>query len=105
AGTFYSASGTSTPVSGYPTVGAHTGSQYAITDMTGPSASALLQSFTVPSTASRVTLSFSMFVNDQDSGPLINPAGLDYTANPNQHARVDLLTQGAAPFDTGAGVM
>jgi hypothetical protein len=47
-----------------------------------------------------------MFVNDQSgSGPIINPSGLDHTADPNQHVRVDLLTSGAAAFDTGAGVI
>jgi hypothetical protein len=105
AGTFHSATGTSTPVSNYPTAGPRTGTRYAVSDMNSPSASALIQSFTVPSTASKVTLSFSMFVNDQDSGPIVNPAGLDYSAIPNQHARVDILTEAAAPFDTGNGVL
>src|SRR5207249_734802 len=49
-------------------------------------------------------LSFSMFVNDQDGGPIVNPSGLNFTALPNQHARVDILTSGAGAFDTGTGV-
>jgi hypothetical protein len=104
-GTFYTSAGFATPVTGYPTVGPHTGQIYAVLDSSDIGASALIQSFTVPVNASKVTLSYSMFVNDQDSGPLINPAGLDYMADPNQHARVDLLTQSAAPFSTGAGVL
>jgi uncharacterized protein (TIGR03437 family) len=35
----------------------------------------------------------------------INAAGLDYTAVPNEHGRVDILTAGATAFDTGAGVL
>jgi hypothetical protein len=47
-----------------------------------------------------------MFVNDwSDSGPIVDPCGLDYTCVPNQHARVDILTAAAGAFDTGAGVL
>jgi PEP-CTERM motif-containing protein len=52
-----------------------------------------------------VLLAFDMFVNDYDAGPIVNSAGLTYTAGPNQHARVDLLSSGAGPFDTGGGVL
>lgn len=83
------------------TVGPASGSFYALTDQTEPGAYALTQSFTVlgPSTA---TFSFDLFANNyNDEGlPIVNPAGLDYTADPNQHARVDLLRAGADPFST-----
>jgi hypothetical protein len=51
-----------------------------------------------------------MFANDQSGlGPIVHPSGLDYTTggtfDPNQHARVDLLSGSADPFDTGAGVL
>jgi hypothetical protein len=84
------------------------GRAYAVTKMSdsNPRTLALSQSFSVPAGATRVRLSFQMFVNDASgAGPLINPAGLDHTQGPNHHARVDLLSQGAAPFDTGAGVI
>src|SRR5262249_1422627 len=45
--------------------------------------------------------------NNQDTGTF-KPGGdsdLDYTVTPNQHARVDILTAGAGPFDSGAGVL
>jgi hypothetical protein len=36
----------------------------------------------------------------------INPAGLDWTVSmANQFARVDILSAGASPFDTGSGVL
>jgi hypothetical protein len=88
-----------------PTVGPASGSFYALTDETGPSALALIQPFTVSGAVSSVTLSFSLFANSY-GGVAVNPAGLDYTApGANQHARVDILRAGAAPFDTGSGVL
>jgi len=66
----------------------------------------LSQSFTVPSAATRVRLSFQMYANDDSgTGPIVNPVGLDHTQGPNHHARVDLMTAAALPFDTGAGVI
>ncbi len=99
-GSFFVDNTTSTPLSGSPTVGPAGGSFYAVSDQNGPGAHVLLQSFTI-NPASTAILSFSMFVNDQSGvGPIVNPAGLDYTANPNQHARVDILRAGADPFST-----
>jgi hypothetical protein len=104
-GTFVVLAGTSGLISGSATVGPHNGSMfYAVTDQGGPGAQALIQPFTIPGSSPAVNLSFSMFDNDYDGGPLVNAAGLDYTAFPNQHARVDILTAAATAFDTGAGV-
>jgi len=104
-GTIYNITGAVTPENGFVTVGAADGTHYAVTDQGGPGAHLLLQSFTVAPGAS-TELSFEMFVNDLlGQGAVINPAGLDYTAEPNQHARVDILSNGADPFDTGSGVL
>jgi hypothetical protein len=105
-GNWYSdALGTTTPISNQLTSAVNgSGALYAVTDQTGPGAHALVQSFTV-APGSQVTLSFSMFANNQAAATTVNPAGLDYTANPNQHARVDILTGAAGAFDTGAGVL
>ncbi len=98
---FISAPGFVTPLSFIPTaLNPGGGLFYAVTDQTGPGAHALRQTFTVPINAVSVTLSYEMFVNDSDGGPLVNPSGLDYTAVPNQHSRVDILTAAAAPFST-----
>lgn len=94
-----------TPFSAQATVGPASGSFYAVSDQTGPGTHALSQAFTVPAGASSVILSFDMFVNDWDAGPIVNPAGLDHNAVPNQHGRVDILSFAAPPFDTGAGVL
>lgn len=103
---FINAPGATTPDSGEHTATNPTGgSFYAVSDQTGPGAHTLIQSFTVlPGSA--VTLNFQMFVNDwSGAGPIVNPAGLDYSATPNQYARVDILTGSAGAFDTGAGVL
>jgi len=99
--------GTTTPLSVFSTLAAGgAGTFYAVSDQGGPGTHSLIQPFTVPWPALSATLSFDMFVNDQSGvGPFINPAGLDYTATPNQHARVDILTTAAGAFDTGAGVL
>ena len=91
------------PISGLATAGPASGTFYALTDQTGPGAHVLEQSFFVPLGATSVIVSFDMFRNDWDSGPIVNAAGLDYTAVPNQHARVDIMTAIAGAFST-AGV-
>ena len=90
------------------------GAFYTVSDQLDPGTHALSQRFTVPvpQGTTIVTLSFDMFVNDQSQqGPIINPGGLDFFEESpppeleNQHARVDILTGAATPFDTGAGVL
>jgi hypothetical protein len=106
AGWFSDTLGSTTPFSSFATSAVNGGGAlYAVTDQGGPGTHTLRQSFTVAPGA-QVMLSFSMFVNDQSgSGGIVNPAGLDFTAGANQHARVDILTAAAGAFDTGAGVV
>lgn len=105
-GTWFAATGTTTPTSGFTTVGAAGGTGYAVSDQGGPGTHALTQSFTIPVGTTLVVLAFDMFVNDtSNSGGIIDPAGLDHNAFPNQHARVDLLSALAGAFDTGVGVL
>ncbi len=96
-----------TPLSGLPTLGPASGTFYAVSDMTAKGTHTLSQSFTVPLTATSVLLSYDMYVYDFfGAGAAIDPAGLDHTTGgtnqPNQHARVDLLSSGAGAFDTDA---
>lgn len=102
-------SATSSPVSGYATVGAAQGDFYALIDAAQPSRNALIQQFVAPA-VSQATLSFRLFGNDQGDGVVhIDNTGLDHTTagfdRPNQHMRVDLLSADAGAFDTGAGVL
>ena len=99
-----------TPFSGMPTVGPASGAFYGVSDQRAPGAHALIQKFTLPTTSmNQAILSWKMFVNDwSGSGPIVNPAGLDFTASPNQHGRVDLISATAAdadPLTTGVGVL
>jgi hypothetical protein len=94
-----------TPFSFHSTVGPASGAFYAVSDQGGPGTHALIQNFFVPGAASSVVLTFDMFVNDWDGGPIVDPIGLDHQGPPNQHARVDLLSAAAGDFDTGAGVL
>lgn len=89
-----------TPISGQTTVGPAAGNFYAVTDQGGPGAHVLELTFTIPVGATSVVLSFDMFINDLSDNPVVNPLGLDYTAIPNQHARVDILTALAGAFST-----
>lgn len=100
-GNFFVTGSTSTPISFLPTVGPANGNFYAVSDQQAPGARSLLQSFTVPANSNQVMLSFNMFVNNWSSGgTVVNPAGLDFNAFPNQHARVDILTASAGPLST-----
>ena len=104
-GSWFAAVGTTTPFSSHATVGPASGTMLAVSDQFGPGTHAIEQSFLVPA-GSNVILTFDMFVNDWSGvGPIVDPAGLDYTAFPNQHARVDILAAGSLPFDTTGGVL
>jgi hypothetical protein len=102
--------GTTTPYSAHTTsaanlLGAAASGLYAVSDQGSSSVHAMEQSFFVPGAASSVILSFDMFVNDSDGGPIVNPAGLTKNSGANQHARVDLLSAGSSPLVTGGSVL
>ena len=101
--------GLSSPVSGYATVGAASGSYYALLDLASPSQMALSQSFNIGATSGQTAaLSFDWFTNYQGSEAafLNGTAGLDYTAGdtfaPVLTLRVDILKNGASAFSTAA---
>ena len=97
--------GTTTPLSAHATLAtAANGIGYAVSDQSGPGVHALSQLFTVAPGASSVILSFDMFANDWDSGPICGP-GLTISAGVVQCARVDILSSAAGLLDTGAGVL
>lgn len=100
-GSFFLGSvGAPTPSSGFATApNPAGGSFFAVSDQGGPGSHALLQSFSV-APGSQVSLSFQMFVNNQAGVNIVNPLGLDYTAFPNEHGRVDILKNGASALST-----
>ena len=96
---------TTTPTNMFATMGNPMGGGifYAVTDQSGgASASALLQSFTVPLAATSVVVSFDLFV--ASSAAFANAGTLSPAGAPgsNQHARVDILTAAVTPFSTAA---
>lgn len=101
-GSVVATNGNVSPISGYTTAGAASGSFYGLLDSFTPSAQVLYQTFTVGAVSS-ASLSFDFFYNDQSaSGLIFNDAGLDYTAagtfDANQHWRFDLLKSGTSLF-------
>lgn len=103
-GSFSATSGNTTPLTGMATVGAASGTYYAVSDQGGPGVRGLIQNFTVGAGLT-TTLSFDMFVNDSDGGPILGDGTLDSNGGPKQFASVQLLSGGAGDFDTGAGVL
>ncbi len=63
-GAFFENSGTFSPLNGFPTVGASSGTFYGVSDSFGPGTNALSQSFTVPVGATTEILSYDLFVDD-----------------------------------------
>jgi hypothetical protein len=100
-GSWFVQTGATSPVSGFAVAFPTNGTFAAMTDQTGAGTHALIQSFVVPAGGvSSAILTFDWFVGNRDGIFVVNPAGLDHTAVPNQHDRVDILTGAAAPFST-----
>lgn len=104
-GSVLAQSGTVTEFTASTTVGAYAGNYYGLLDNYGLASNVLYQSFSTEA-VSQATLSFQMFVNNQNASTDIDAAGLDYsvdaTDHPNQHVRVDVLKAGADPFSVNS---
>jgi hypothetical protein len=98
-GTWFASDTTTGPVSGFVDAGPASGQWFALSDQTGGGAHALLQSFVVAPDLASLTLSFDMFVNDWDGGPICPPGGS------LECGRVDILSSTADAFDTSSGVV
>ena len=100
-GTFNVTSGNTDPVSNQATVGASSGSFYAVSGQRGPGAHALGQGFSIDASSTSVQLSFDMFANNFANEVIIGSNLLHDSGN-NQHARVDLMTSGSDLLSTNA---
>lgn len=111
-GNWFAQNGTTAPLNAFTVAAPSVGSFAAMTDSTGPTSSALLQTFTVPALGA-VRLSFQYFRLNADQNlnyfvpPTLDFNTLDETGSgqPNQQARVDILKLGATAFDAGTGVV
>jgi hypothetical protein len=105
---FFVTNSTTTPLTGLTTVGAMTGSYYAVSDSTGSAASVLYQGFMVPGGPGSVVLSYSLFVNSGGSGTptpaeICPTPGLDYNCIPSQFGIVSLISGSTNLFSTTTG--
>src|SRR5437667_9709469 len=95
-GTFFSQSGTVSPVNGDPVPAPPEDTKAAMTDAQGPGSHVLYQDFVA--TADPAALSFALFIGNRAS-LFATPASLDFsTPTLNQQARVDILKNTADPF-------
>ena len=101
-GTFFSQSGTASPVNGDPVPAPPEGTKAAMTDAQGPGSHVLYQDFVA--TANAAALRFALFIGNRASlFATPTPASLDFsTLTLNQQARVDILKGTADPFSVAA---
>lgn len=98
------------PASGYAMAEPVSGSYIGVIDAYSIGAYTLSQQFSTAAVTSAI-LSFDLFINDQtaDGIAYIDRTGLDFSTEgeyrANQHVRIDLMSAGADPLDTGAGVL
>lgn len=103
-GSWFVQTGTTSPTSAATVMAPTNGSFAAMTDQSGPGSHVLYQDIAVP--ANGGTLVFDLFINNQAAAFSVPaPATLDYTVNPNQQFRADLIATTAGDFDVGAGVL
>jgi len=96
-GSWYSQTGTASPLNGFSVPAPPDGSSAAMTDQFGPGSHVLYQDFVVPAEVTTASLSFDYFIGNQ-AGVFFTPDTLDYSGDPNQQTRVDIITTSADPF-------
>lgn len=101
-GTWFIQSGTTSPLNGFAVPAPPEGIYAAMTDQTGPGSHVLYQDFVVPNDIATAAFSFQRYINNQ-AGLFFTPNSLDYLVNPNQQARVDIITTTADPFSVAGG--
>jgi hypothetical protein len=76
-----------------------------MTDTNAPGAHVLYQDFVVPAGVTSAILGFQRYLNSGPfgSGAFASPNSLDFTVNPNQQARIDVILTSADPFSVAAG--
>src|SRR5437588_3377496 len=99
-GTFFSQSGTASPVNNDPVPAPPEGTKAAMTDAEGPGSHVLYQDFVA--TADAAALRFALFIGNR-ADRFATPDSLDFsTPALNQQARVDILKNTGDPFSVAA---
>jgi hypothetical protein len=88
-GDWFVYSGTSTPLTGFAIAAPPEGTFAATTDQGGPGSHVLYQDVALEAGFNH-TLSFDVYYNNQ-AGVFATPPSLDFSVNPNQQYRVDVL--------------
>lgn len=96
-GGFFVQTGTNSPIGGFAVPAPPEGKFAAMTDQNGRGSHVLTQNFVVPVNVISATLSFQLFLSNT-AGTFSTPGSLDYSINPNQQFRVDIITSTADPF-------
>jgi len=108
-GTFFSQTGTTSPVNLFSVPAAPEGTKAAMTDAQAGGSHILYQDFAVPAGVTLGSVAFSYYLNNQATA-YSTPANLDWAATNqqggqilNQQARVDIITTAADPFSIAVG--
>jgi len=105
-GSWYAQSGTSPPGafgSGLTVAAPPQGTFAAMTAQSGGGSHILSQNITIPAGAA-AKFSAMVYVNNA-AAAFSTPATLDYTVNPNQQFRIDVMTTASPLTDMGAGIL
>lgn len=103
-GGFYAQTGPLSPTNHMAVAPPSMGSSAAMSDQQAPSGQVLYQDITLP-VGTPSTLSLRLLVSNQ-ADDFVSPATLDFnTTQPNQQARIDIMSPSAPLFDLGAGVL
>ena len=100
-GSWFSQTGTLSPLNGFVVAAPTEGTFAAMTDQGGQGSHVLYQDFLVPTGVTAADLSFDYFISNQN-GVFFTPDTLDFGVSPNQQSRVDIITTSADPFSVAA---
>ncbi len=102
AGSFFVQTGSGTLLFGNLVPNPPEGQFAAMTDSGGAGSHVLYQDFMALSVTGSAAISFQVYINNLTSD-FFTPDSLDYTIDPNQQARVDLMLAGSDPFSVDPG--
>jgi hypothetical protein len=91
AGNVQVTSSTVGPYSGLTQIGPHAGTYYALTDMGGPGAYSVFQTFNILAPSSSATLSFALSVSNYAGTTIIGSNFDPFNSGANQYVSVDLF--------------
>ena len=102
-GSWFAQSGTTVPLSPTTVAAPPQGAFAAMSGQTGGGSHILSQNITIPAGVS-AKFSAQVYVNNA-AGAFSTPATLDFTVNPNQQFRIDVMTTASPLTDMGAGIL